>query len=94
MDGSHAKAIRGIRLLRDERRVGADQLDGRVKHNVAELPRMLDLALSLGADALHLFMLVPVGCGLEIAPAQMLPATSTSGCCTGSTSRPQTCRSI
>src|SRR5581483_5990372 len=27
-----------------------------------------------GADALHLFMLVPVGCGLEIAPAEMLPA--------------------
>jgi radical SAM protein with 4Fe4S-binding SPASM domain len=35
---------------------------------------MLDLALSLGADALHLFMLVPVGCGLEIAPSEMLPA--------------------
>jgi radical SAM protein with 4Fe4S-binding SPASM domain len=32
------------------------------------------MALSLGADALHLFMLVPVGCGLEIAPAEMLPA--------------------
>ena len=34
---------------------------------------MLDFALALGADALHLFMLVPVGCGLEIAPAEMLP---------------------
>jgi radical SAM protein with 4Fe4S-binding SPASM domain len=44
------------------------------KHNVDEVPRMLDVALELGADALHLFMLVPVGCGLEIAPAQMLPA--------------------
>ena len=44
------------------------------KHNVVELPDMLDLALGIGADALHLFMLVPVGCGLEIAPAEMLPA--------------------
>jgi MoaA/NifB/PqqE/SkfB family radical SAM enzyme len=44
------------------------------KHNVAELPALLDLALALRRDALHLFMLVPVGCGLEIAPAEMLPA--------------------
>jgi radical SAM protein with 4Fe4S-binding SPASM domain len=73
MPGSHARALRGIRLLRDE---GVSvQINSTIaRHNVAELPRMLDLALSLGADALHLFMLVPVGCGLEIAPAQMLPA--------------------
>src|SRR5207245_7032544 len=44
------------------------------KHNVAELPALLNLALAMGADALHLFMLVPVGCGLEIAPAEMLSA--------------------
>jgi heme b synthase len=73
MPGSHARAVHGIRLLRDE---GVSvQINSTVaKHNVGELPEMLDLALSLGADALHLFMLVPVGCGLEIAPAQMLPA--------------------
>jgi AdoMet-dependent heme synthase len=73
MEGSHARALHGIRLLRDE---GVSvQINSTIaKHNVAELPRLLDLALSLGADALHLFMLVPVGCGLEIAPAQMLPA--------------------
>jgi len=73
MEGSHARALCGIRLLRDE---GVSvQINSTIaKHNVGELPRMLDLALALGADALHLFMLVPVGCGLEIAPAQMLPA--------------------
>lgn len=73
LEGSHARALNGIRLLRDE---GVSvQINSTIaKHNVDELPRMLDLALSLGADALHLFMLVPVGCGLEIAPAQMLPA--------------------
>jgi heme b synthase len=73
MADSHAAALRGIRLLRDE---GVSvQINSTIaKHNVTELPAMLDLALSLGADALHLFMLVPVGCGLEIAPAEMLPA--------------------
>jgi AdoMet-dependent heme synthase len=73
MPNSHAYALRGIQLLRDE---GVSvQINSTIaKHNVSELPRMLDLALSLGADALHLFMLVPVGCGLEIAPAEMLPA--------------------
>ena len=39
-----------------------------------ELPALLDLALSLGADALHIFMLVPVGCGVSIADREMLPA--------------------
>jgi heme b synthase len=71
--GAHARAVAGIRALRDE---GVSvQINSTIaKHNVAELPAMLDFALSLGADALHLFMLVPVGCGLEIAPAEMLPA--------------------
>jgi heme b synthase len=73
MANSHGAALRGIRLLRDE---GVSvQINSTIaRHNVNELPAMLDLALSLGADALHLFMLVPVGCGLEIAPTEMLPA--------------------
>jgi AdoMet-dependent heme synthase len=71
--GSHALALRGLHALRDE---GVSvQINSTIaKHNVAELPGLLDLALEIGADALHLFMLVPVGCGLEIAPAEMLPA--------------------
>jgi AdoMet-dependent heme synthase len=70
--GAHGRAVGGILALRDE---GVSvQINSTIaKHNVAELPAMLDFALSLGADALHLFMLVPVGCGLEIAPAEMLP---------------------
>lgn len=70
---SHALAIRGIRNLRAEG-VSVQINTTIAKHNVAQVPRMLDLALELGADALHLFMLVPVGCGLEIAPTEMLPA--------------------
>ena len=71
--GAYALAVAGIRALRDE---GVSvQINSTIaRHNVAELPAMLDVALSLEADALHLFMLVPVGCGLEIAPAEMLPA--------------------
>ncbi len=73
MPGSHALALRGIRNLRDE---GVSvQINSTIaKHNVDQVERLLDLALEVGADALHLFMLVPVGCGLEIAPTQMLPA--------------------
>lgn len=73
MPGSHRLALRGLHNLRDE---GVSiQINSTIaKHNVSEVPRLLDLALEIGADALHLFMLVPVGCGLEIAPAQMLPA--------------------
>jgi radical SAM protein with 4Fe4S-binding SPASM domain len=73
MPGSHRLALRGLQNLRDE---GVSvQINSTIaRHNVGELPAMLDLALEIGADALHLFMLVPVGCGLEIAPAQMLPA--------------------
>ena len=73
LPGSHALAQRGLRNLRDE---GVSvQINSTIaKHNVSELPALLDLALGIGADALHLFMLVPVGCGLEIAPSEMLPS--------------------
>jgi AdoMet-dependent heme synthase len=71
--GAHGLAVRGLRNLRAE---GVSvQINSTIaKHNVTELPAMLDAALEIGADALHLFMLVPVGCGLELAPTAMLPA--------------------
>jgi radical SAM protein with 4Fe4S-binding SPASM domain len=73
LPGSHALALRGLRNLRAEGM--SVQINSTIaKHNVSELPALLDLALEIEADALHLFMLVPVGCGLEIAPAEMLPA--------------------
>lgn len=43
------------------------------RHNAQQLPDVLDLARSLGADALHTFLLVPVGCGVDIAAEQMVP---------------------
>jgi radical SAM protein with 4Fe4S-binding SPASM domain len=44
------------------------------RHNAHELPAVLAMAKSLGADALHTFLLVPVGCGVDIAESQMVPA--------------------
>lgn len=71
--GSHAKAVEGLRLLRDEG-VSIQVNSTIARHNVHELPALLDLALALGSDALHIFMLVPVGCGVSIAEREMLPA--------------------
>jgi radical SAM protein with 4Fe4S-binding SPASM domain len=71
--GSHARALEGIRALR-QARVSVQINSTVAKHNVAELRDLLQLALDLDADALHLFMLVPVGCGVEIAPTEMLSA--------------------
>jgi len=43
------------------------------RHNEHQLDRVVELARKLGADALHFFMLVPVGCGVEINEDQQLP---------------------
>jgi len=71
--GSHARALRGLGYLR-ERGMSVQINSTIARHNVAELPALLDLALAIGADALHIFMLVPVGCGVNIADREMLPA--------------------
>lgn len=42
------------------------------RHNVGQMPETLRLAQELGARALHLFLLVPVGCGMEIAEDQQI----------------------
>ena len=42
------------------------------KHNVHEISDILKLAVDRGAVALHLFLLVPTGCGKEIADDEMI----------------------
>jgi heme b synthase len=42
------------------------------KHNIAEIPDILSLAIERGAVALHMFLLVPTGCGKEIADDEMI----------------------
>ncbi len=71
IDGAFDATIRGFR---DLRRLGMSmQINTSVaRHNHAHLDEMYTLALDLGADALHIFMLVPVGCGMELDESIML----------------------
>jgi len=71
--GSLAAALNGFRHLK---KLGMSlQINCTVtKHNVNQVDLLYDKVVALGADALHLFMLVPVGCGVQIAEANMLPA--------------------
>jgi heme b synthase len=65
IDGAFESSIRGFRLLRE---AGMSmQINTTItKHNFHRMDDMYKLALDLGADALHIFMLVPVGCGMSI----------------------------
>jgi len=69
--GSFDEAMRGAELL--ARQGVPFQFNTTVtRRNVAELPSILKLAEERGAKALHVFILVPVGCGVEIAESDML----------------------
>ncbi len=70
--GAFDAAITGFRNLKD---LGMQvQINTTIaRHNAHQLPHVLALAKSLGADALHTFLLVPVGCGVDIAAEQMVP---------------------
>ncbi len=71
--GAFDAATRGISALR---RAGvAVQINSTIFAGNADcLEGLYDLAVRLGAAALHLFILVPVGCGLELAQSQQLSA--------------------
>ena len=66
LPGSFDAALSGIDALR---RVGMPvQVNVTIaRHNVTEIEQILDLAVAHGADAFHVFVLVPVGCGVEIS---------------------------
>jgi radical SAM protein with 4Fe4S-binding SPASM domain len=70
--GAFEAAIQGMRNLQ---KIGVSvQINMTIaRHNAAQLPDVLKLAKDLGADALHTFLLVPVGCGVDIAAEQMVP---------------------
>lgn len=69
--GAFDKAIAGMAHLRA---AGVPyQINTTVaKHNVGQMAETLHMATELGAQALHLFLLVPVGCGVEIAADQQI----------------------
>ncbi len=85
LDGSDGKihdAFRGIGGAFDDALAGISALGKTAvplqinvtiaAHNDAQLDAMYELARSLGAVALHLFLLVPVGCGVQIGPSHQL----------------------
>jgi AdoMet-dependent heme synthase len=69
--GAFEAAIYGMKNL--QRQGVSVQINTTIaRHNAHQLPDVLTLARSLGADALHTFLLVPVGCGVDIAESQMV----------------------
>ncbi len=71
--GSFAGALAGARALRD---AGVEfQFNMTVtRSNADQMEAVFRLAEAEGARGLHLFMLVPVGCGVELAETDMLSA--------------------
>lgn len=69
--GAFDRALQGIAYLR-EIDVPFQFNTTVAKHNIHQMKQTLALAKSEGAVALHLFLLVPVGCGVEIAEDQQI----------------------
>jgi heme b synthase len=69
--GAFDAAVRGLQHLND---LGiSTQINTTIsRHNEHQLPDILKLAESLGVDAFHMFLLVPVGCGLTIQDEQAI----------------------
>jgi AdoMet-dependent heme synthase len=72
-EGSFESAIRGIEYLRSKD--VPFQINVTItKYNCDQLEDIYELAKGLGSAALHLFMLVPVGCGQQFDQKEMLNA--------------------
>ncbi|MBP8606045.1 MAG: radical SAM protein [Phycisphaerae bacterium] len=72
-DGSFEAAVCGIRHLRHND-VPFQINMTLTRHNAGHLDAVLELACALGAAAVHVFGLVPVGCGQQLDCEQMLSA--------------------
>ena len=71
LEGSFERAVKGISYLHD-RKVPFQINVTLTKHNAGQLEDIYELTELLGAVALHIFMLVPVGCGQVLAETDML----------------------
>jgi heme b synthase len=71
VEGAFERAWQGIEHLKS---AGVPfQINTTVsKHNLEEIPRILEMAKTSDAAALHIFLLVPTGCGKEIADEEMI----------------------
>lgn len=70
--GAFEAALRGIDILKN---AGLSfQINTTItKRNLIEIPNIYELALELGASALHIFLLVPTGRGEEIESEEIPP---------------------
>ena len=71
LTGAFEKAIEGIKHLR-ESKVPFQINITLTRHNAGQIKDVYELAKSLGAVAVHIFMLVPVGCGQTLTEDDML----------------------
>lgn len=71
--GAFEASLQGLRRLR-ERGVQVQVNTSVTTHNLDILPEIFELVKREGCVAWHLFMLVPVGCGLQIPEDQRLAA--------------------
>jgi radical SAM protein with 4Fe4S-binding SPASM domain len=71
LNGSFERALDGISYLRDKK-VPFQINMTLTKYNAHQIEDVYNLAKSLGAVAVHIFMLVPVGCGQSLADTDML----------------------
>jgi len=72
-DGAFEKTLEGMRYMQ-EAGIKVQVNYTVTKMNVQEVPKIYDLTRERKAIALYLFLLVPVGCGVQIAQDQMLTA--------------------
>lgn len=72
-DGAFTGAVHAIELLKS--RGMSMQVNTTVtQHNMRELTALYEQVIALGVEAWHVFMFVPVGCGLAIPAEQQLLA--------------------
>ena len=71
--GAFEGAVRGLERLR-ARGMSLQVNTTVTRHNLRELDVLYERVIALGAEAWHLFMFVPVGCGLTIPEDQQLLA--------------------
>lgn len=73
MPGAFEAAVEGIRNL-EALGIYLQVNTSVTTHNKAQLDKILKLVTDLKADAWHLFLLVPVGCGIKIAEEMQVNA--------------------
>jgi len=70
-EGAFESALTGIKHIKAEK-IPFQINTSVTRQNLSEIPDILGLAVELGAVALHIFLLVPTGCGKEIADEEMI----------------------